>query len=50
MNLGAQGAKELLNGIYNIVRQQTSQAMEEQLLRLEESLNITPRARTLLNK
>lgn len=41
MNLGAQDANELLNGIYNIVEQQNSKEMEERFLCLEESIHDT---------
>lgn len=37
-NLGAQGANELLNGIYKIVQQLNSKAVEERFLHLEEIL------------
>lgn len=35
------GANELINGIYNIVQQQNSKAMEERFLCLEENLHYT---------
>lgn len=41
VNLGKQGANEILNKIFNIVRQQNSFMLEERLQRLEQSLHNT---------
>lgn len=56
-NLGVQGANEIHNNIYNMIRQYNSQSVEERLIFLEESLhhanpksNTTKEAVSLRNK
>lgn len=41
-NLGIQGANELLNNVFNIIRQKNSNAIEERIQNLKESLQNGP--------